>query len=41
MMGEAINSLEKAVCLLEEGLDDKAFSMFDQGTDDLLKALAI
>ncbi|KAL6854371.1 hypothetical protein ACP4OV_019274 [Aristida adscensionis] len=41
MITEAWTAFEKAFCLLDEGFDDEASSVFYQGLDDCLKALAL
>ncbi|RLN28668.1 hypothetical protein C2845_PM05G19710 [Panicum miliaceum] len=41
IIDEAVEACMKAFHLLEEGLDDKAFAMFDQGMEDFLKAVAV
>ncbi|CAN6351593.1 unnamed protein product [Urochloa humidicola] len=40
IMNEAVGACKKAFHLLEEGLDDKASAMFEQGKEDFFKALA-
>lgn len=41
IIDEAVESCKKAFHLLEEGSDDKASAMFDQGMKNFLKAVAV